>query len=110
VAEHAKLGPIAYLLSLPIHKSQVKALYVWQLAASASGRRTGAIHLLLLSLRTLVRRMPVKLIVFSAIPDSPDFRAIRRYAYALFGDVPHSHQKLPSTVSRNEFEFMLKVR
>jgi hypothetical protein len=110
VVEHARLGPVAYLLSLPVNKSPVKALYVWQLAASASGRRTGAIHLLLLALRTLVRRMRVKLIVFSAIPHSPDFRAIRRYAYTLFGDAPRSHQKLPSAVSRNEFEFMLKVR
>jgi hypothetical protein len=110
VAEHAKLGPLAYLLSLPVHESQVKTLYVWQLAASASGQRTGAIHLLLVALRTLARRMRLKSVFFTAIPDSPDFRAIRRYAYALSRAVPRSHQRLPSTVSRSEFEFILKLR
>jgi hypothetical protein len=110
VVEHARLGPIAYLLSLPVNNPHIKTLYVWQLAASASGQRTGAIHLLLLALRSLVRRMRVKLIVFSAIPNSLDFRVIRRYAYTLFGEAPRSRQRLPSTVSRNEFEFVIKVR
>jgi hypothetical protein len=110
VAEHAKLGPVAYVLSLQVDKSQGKALYIWQLAASTSGQRSGAIHLLLLALRTFARRIRFKSVFFTAIPDSPDFRAIRRYAYTLSRGVPRSHQRLPSTVSRSEFEFILKLR
>jgi len=110
VVEHAKLGPVAYLLSLPVDLSRGRTLYVWQFAASASGRRTGAIHLLLLALRKLARRMRLRSLLFTAIPDSPEFRAIRRYAYTLSGGVPRAHQRLPSTVSRNECEFILKVR
>lgn len=110
VVQHATLGPVAYLLSLPVNKSGTRALYVWQLAASASGRRVGGIHALLLALRTLVRRMRVRSVLFTAIPDSPDFRAIRRYVYVLSGGVPRSHERLPLTVSRNEHEFIVKVR
>jgi hypothetical protein len=109
VAEHVKFGPVAYLLSLLVSTSRGNVLYVWQLAASASGRRTGAIDVLLLALRNLVRRARVKTLFFTADPESSQFRAIRRYAYTLSRDVPHSHQKLPSTVSRNEREFTLKV-
>ncbi len=109
VAEHVKLGPVAYLLSLPVSAPRGKVLYVWQLAVSASGRRTGAINVLLLALRTLVRRMRVQSLLFTAVPDSPEFRAIRRYAYTLSADMPRSHQVLPSIVSRNEREFILKV-
>lgn len=110
VAEHVKLGPVAYLLSLPVHSQRGKVLYVWQLAASASGRRTGAINVLLLALRTFVRRMRVQSLLFTAVPYSPEFRAIRRYAYILSADMPRSRQVLPSIVSRNEREFILKVK
>lgn len=110
VAEHEKLGPVGYLLSLPVKTSRGKALYVWQLAASADGLRTGATNVLLLTLRTVVRRMRVRALFFTAIPDSPEFRAIRRYAYALSGHMPHPRAKLPDTVCQNEREFVIRVR
>jgi hypothetical protein len=109
VAEHVKFGPAAYLLSLLVSTSRGNALYVWQLAASVSGRRTGAINVLLLALRAFVRRARVKTLFFTADPESPEFRAIRRYAYTLSREVPRSRQKLPSAVSRNEREFTLKI-
>jgi hypothetical protein len=110
VAEHVKLGPVAYLLSLPGSKPRGKVLYVWQLATSATGQRTGAIDMLLLELRTFVRRTGIRSLHFTAIPHSPEFRAIRRYAYTLSAGRPRSHQKLPSMVSRNEREFTITVR
>jgi hypothetical protein len=110
VAEHVRLGPVAYILSLLVSKPRGKVMYVWQLAASANGRRTGAIDMLLLGLRTFVRRKRIRSLLFTAIPDSPEFRAIRRYAYTLSGGRPRSHQELPSVVSRNEVEFTITVR
>ena len=110
VAEHVRLGPVAYLLSLPVNKPRGKVLYVWQLAASANGLRTGAIDLLLLELRAFLRRMHIRSLLFTAIPDSPEFRAIRRYAYTLSAGRPRSHRELPSMVSRNEREFTITVR
>jgi hypothetical protein len=109
IAEDTKHGPVAYLLSLPVNTPREKALYVWQLAASPRGRRSGAVHLLLLALRKLVRRMRMRFIIFSAVPDSPEFRAIRRQARTLFGAVPHPRHVLPSGVSRTEHEFIVRV-
>src|SRR2546421_12905639 len=68
VAEHVRLGPVAYLLSLPVNKPRGKILYVWQLAASANGLRTGAIDMLLLELRAFLRRMHIRSLLFTAIP------------------------------------------
>jgi len=110
VAEDAKYGPVAYLLSLPVSTSRERTLYIWQLAASARGRRNGAIHLLLLALRKFVRRMRIRFLVFSAVPDSPEFRAIRRQARTIFGTVRDSRHILPPGVSRNEHEFVIRVR
>src|SRR6185437_16656357 len=43
VAEHLKFGPVAYLLSILVCERRQRVLYIWQLAASARGVRTGAI-------------------------------------------------------------------
>jgi hypothetical protein len=110
VAEDTKHVPVAYLLSLPVSTSREKSLYVWQLAASPEGRRIGAIHLLLLALRRFVRKMRIRVIIFSAVPGSPEFRAIRRQTRTLFGAVPHSRHILPSGISRKEHEFILRVK
>ena len=110
VAENAKHGPVAYLLSLPVNTSREKTLYVWQLAASLRGRRNGAIHLLLLALRRLVRKMRIQALVFTAVPDSPEYRAIRRYAKTLSGGTPRAKLSLPLIVSQNEHEFVIRVR
>jgi hypothetical protein len=110
VAEDTKHGPVAYMLSLPVNKQREKALYVWQLAASTRGRRNGAIHLLLLALRKLVLRMRIRSLVFTAVPDSPEYRVIRRYAKTLSGGAPRAKQSLPSRVSQNEHEFVIRVR
>jgi hypothetical protein len=110
VADDSKHGPVAYLLSLPVNTSHEKTLYVWQLAASSRGRRNGAIHLLLLALRKMVRREQIRSVVFTSVPNSPEYRAIIRYARALSGGAPRSAQRLPSIVSQNEHEFVIKVK
>jgi hypothetical protein len=110
VAEHTDLGPVAYLLSLPFKLPRGRALYVWQLAASADGLRTGATNVLLLRLRTLMRRMGIHTLFFTAVPNSPEFRAIRRYARVLYGRPVRSREKLPSMVSRTEHEYVIRVK
>jgi hypothetical protein len=110
VAEHGTFGPVAYLLSMPFKTPRGKALYVWQLAASKDGLRTGATNVLLLRLRVVMRRMRVHKLFFTAVPHSTEFRAIRRYAQVLYGQLPRSREKLPETVCRNEREFVIKVR
>lgn len=109
VAEHVRFGPVAYLLSLPVSELGKDVLYVWQFAASERGRRASAIHVLLLSLRRFVRRSRVKQLLFTAVPESPELRAIRRYAYVLGGTVPRSRQQLPLMVSQTEHEYLMKV-
>jgi hypothetical protein len=108
VAEHVKFGPVAYLLSILVSTPRGKVLYVWQLAASTRGARTGAMDVILLALRRLVHRGRVRKVLFTAHPESPEFRAIRRYIYTLFGAVLRAQQLLPASVSRDEREFVFR--
>jgi hypothetical protein len=110
VAEQSRLGLVGYLLSLLVSTPKGKVLYVWQLAASKNGLSAGAIHELLLTLRSFMRRTRVRRVFFTAIPKSPELRAIRRYAYSLFGADLRSQRILPASVSRGEREFMVKVK
>jgi hypothetical protein len=110
VAEHAKLGPVGYLLSLLVATPRENVLYVWQLAASESGLSEGGIHELLLTLRSFIRRKRVRKVRFTAMPQSPELRAIRRYAYSLFGTELRSQEIVPASVSRGEREFVVRVK
>jgi hypothetical protein len=109
VAEHVKLGPVAYLLSLPVNNRRGTVLYIWQLAASKRGLQAGAIDELLLALRALMRRMRIQRVLFTSVPGSLEFRVIRRHAYSLFGVGLRSKQILPASVSRKEREFFVKL-
>jgi hypothetical protein len=108
VAEHVKLGCVAYLLSILVSTPRGKVLNIWQLAASKRGREAGAIELLLLGLRAFGRRARVRKVFFTADPESAQFRAVRRHAYAL-GLVVRSQGVLPASVSRNEHQFMMTI-
>ncbi len=57
VAEDQRVGPLAYLLAIP--DEPPGSLYVWQLAASANGKRLGATPHLLLELRRINRDMRI---------------------------------------------------
>jgi hypothetical protein len=109
VAQHAKLGPVAYLLSILVTARRRKVLYVWQLAASKRGLELGATEVLLLTLRAFMRRTRVQKVFFTADPESAQFRAIRKYAYALYGAGLRHRRPLPSSVSRSEREFVVRV-
>jgi hypothetical protein len=106
VAEHVKMGPVAYLLSVLVGTRRGNVLYIWQLAASRKGMRTGAIDVTLLALRRLVSRARVRKVFFTARPDASEFRAIRRYVNSLFGTDPRARRVLPAAVSRREFEYV----
>jgi hypothetical protein len=108
IVEHAKLGPVAYLLSILVC-DRVKTLYVWQLAASKRGVRIGAVDVALIELRALVREIGIRKVLFTIDPASPSFRAIRRYAYSLFGSRLTIGKYFPSSISRNEREYIVKV-
>lgn len=110
IAEHVKLGPVGYLLSLVVNTPREKVLHVWQLAASKNGMEAGATDVLLLALRSFMRRENVRKVYFTSDPGSAQFRAIRRYAYVLFGVGLRSQQFLPHSISRNEREFVMAVK
>lgn len=110
VAQHSRLGPVAYLLSIVVITQRRKVLHVWQLAASKSGMEAGGADALLLAVRSLVRRTHVQKICFTATAASAEFRAIRRYTYALFGVSPRSRRNVPASVSPNEREFIVKIK
>lgn len=110
VAEHSTFGPVAYLLSILVSERRQKVLYIWQLAASTRGVCTGAIDETLLALRVFVRRTGVKRLFLTVDPASPEYRAIRRYAYSLSAKGIRPKQYLPRAVSRSEREYVISVR
>jgi hypothetical protein len=110
IAERGKFARVGYLLSIFVGTQKRKMLYVWQLAASKNGLPAGAIHDLLLALRSFMRRKQVQRVFFTAVPKSAELRAIRRYAYSLFGTPLRDQQVVPASVSRGEREFMVKIK
>jgi hypothetical protein len=110
IAEHKKYGPLAYLLAAVGADPKDKMLYVWQLAASPRGKRTGAIDVILLALRDFVRRERVRGVLFSVEPGSSKFRAIKRYAYSLSARGFKAGKPLPNIVSRKEREYTIRVK
>jgi hypothetical protein len=109
VAENAKMGPLAYLLAMTIENPN-KALFVWQLAASASRMREKAILALLAKFRNITVKLGCSSIAFSSVPKSSRYRAIRRYAWTVFSSVPRLVGSLPSAINPNESEFLLTVK
>jgi hypothetical protein len=107
VVEHPNFGPIAYLLSIQTDRDRV--LYVWQLAASKRGVQTGAIQIALVALRRFVRRVGVQKLLFTMNPNSPEFRAVRRFVYSLFGARVGRGRLLPGCISRHEREYAVRL-
>jgi hypothetical protein len=108
VVEHATSGPVTYLLSMMVYGRE-KSLYVWQLAASKRGVDMGAVDVALIALRAFVRKAGVRKVFFTIHPSSPEFRAIRRYAYSLFGSRLVIGEAFPRSISRDEREYVVKV-
>jgi hypothetical protein len=107
VAEHSTSGPMAYLLAVPMQSAE-ESLFVWQLASIDSGKDK-AILALLAEFRGIVTKRAVRTIVFTSVPNSVNYRAIRRYASKVFSSSPQQTGTLPAAVSRSEGEFLLSL-
>jgi hypothetical protein len=107
VAEDDRVGPVAYLLAIPVLPPD--SLYVWQLAASDKGKRVNAARHLLQELRRQSLHMHIRRVMFSTLPKSPMFRAIRRYAAALFGARLEVNSELPSLIAPGESEYRVEL-
>jgi len=108
IAEHSSKGRLAYLLAVPINGPE-DSIFVWQLAALEGSARTKATLALLAEFRNIVGELAVRSIVFSSVPNSAVFRAIRRYAWTVFSSVPETLNALPSAVNDKESEFRLNL-
>ena|ERR1700730_10269116 len=108
VAEHSRRGPLAYLLAVPVDGPE-DSMFVWQLAVSKGPEREKATLVLLTQFNNIVRDLAVRNIVFSSVPNSAAFRAIRRYASKVFSSAPMAVNALPPAVDSKESEFLLDL-
>ncbi len=109
MAEHSTKGPLAYLLALPA-KDPKRSMFVWQFASSGGRERETASLALLTAFRGVVARLGVESIIFSSVPNSAAYRAVRRYAWKVFSSVPKAMSSLPPIVNPSEREFMLLLK
>ena len=107
VAEDDRIGPVAYLLAIPVQPSG--SLYVWQLAVSGKGKRSNAILQLLRELRRTTQKMRIRRIMFSTLPQSATFRMIRRYVTTVFGSHLGVNSALPSMIAPGETEYRFEL-
>ncbi len=108
VAEHSGRGPMAYMLAVPVEGPE-QTVFVWQLASTKSGQKAKATLALLTEFRTILARRSVRTIAFSSVPNSPNYRAIRQYAWKVFSLPPERTGLLPFSVSSSESEFLLNL-
>jgi len=108
VAEHSTRGPLAYLLAVPVDGPE-DSMFIWQLAVSKGAERTNATLALLAQFRDTVEELKVRNIIFSSVPNSSAFRAIRRYASKVFSSEPKAINALPPAVDAKESEFLLDL-
>jgi hypothetical protein len=106
VADHSSEGPLAYLLAVPI-EGPGNALYLWQLAASETGQKRNAIETLLGEGYKIAQKLHIDTLSFSAVPNSPAFRLIRRYALRFLSRTPEATTAIPQLVCPNEKEYRL---
>jgi len=108
VAEHSEEGPLGYLLAVPVDDPE-DAIFVWQLASSDGPQREKAMRRILTEFRSIILSLEIHRIVFSSVPNSPTYRAIRRYAWRVFSAVPQVVTPLPAFVDTSESEFLLRL-
>jgi len=109
VAEHSSDGPLAYLLAVPV-EAPSKALFVWQLAVSKSDAHSQAMTALVSEIHLISRRLRISTVAFSAVPGSPQYRAIRQCIRRIAATSPEARAVLPLVVSRNETEYQVRLR
>jgi hypothetical protein len=108
IAELEGTGPIGYLLAVPV--GQPKTLYVWQLATSRADKHGDGTVLLLAKLRNIASRRNTSSLMFSTMPGSAIYRAIRRNALRIFGAVPELRKPLPAMIAPHESEYCVRLR
>jgi len=106
IAEDSKHGPSAYLLAVPV-ESPENTMFVWQLASVKGSLGENATLAVLNEFRGLLKTSAIVNITFSTLPNSPAFRAIRRYARKVFSSVPECTGTV--AVDSKESEFLLRL-
>ena len=109
IAEDSSDGPMAYLLAVPV-ESPTKTLQVWQLASAEGSNLGDAVLALIRKSRSIARRLGVRRVTFSAIPDSSSFRAARRLTSKVFSATVKQGPILPAMVSDNERQYQFELR
>jgi hypothetical protein len=108
VAEESEKGVVGYLLALPVEAPEA-SVFVWQLAASPKAPRSKIILALLKEFRKRITESHVFRVLFSSVPNSVAYRAVRHYAWEIFASVPRKQNMLPSSIDANEAEFILHL-
>jgi hypothetical protein len=106
-AEHNDKGLTGYLLAVPVEGSQA-SIFVWQLAASNQMTQKSVLAILA-EFRKKIIESHIETVLFSGVPDSPRFRAIRQYSWQIFEVMPHEANILPSLVAIDESEFVVNL-
>lgn len=109
VAEHKRLGLMAYLLAVPISRTR-KSILIWQLARVKGASRVPAIPAILRALKEFTGRERIRSISFSASPGTTTHRMIQRYSFSTFGRHAIEVSDLPSLVAPNESEFLIDLQ
>jgi hypothetical protein len=108
VAEHSNDGLLGYLIAVPI-EGPTDSMFVWQLAVSKGSRRARTTVALLTEFRKIIKKLSIRNIFFSSVPDSAIFRTLRGYAKKVFSTVPDLLTSLPPAIAASESEFRLTL-
>src|SRR5438270_10302424 len=95
---------LGYLLALST-TDPANSVYVWQLASSTPH----ATKALLQELYRTVSELSTDKVLFSAVPDSVEFRAIRQYVMEVSGSEVTALGRLPELVSPVEAEYYVRL-
>jgi len=109
IAESESHDPLGYLLAVPV-SDPPDSLFVWQVATVGDRRNLSAITGLLTALRQSIDSLKIERLVFTALKDSPTFRAIRRDAFRIFQSKPIFISALPEIVAPDESEFEIELQ
>jgi len=97
---------LGYLLAFPVNR---QAVFVWQLACTKQGNRLRAADGLAKYLRRMMAKGGYHEILFTSVPDSASERAVRLIALRVFKVCICKQSRLPRSVSRSEWEYVLKL-
>jgi len=97
---------VAYMLAFPVSQSTI---FVWQLACTSLGRRSGAAAALAAHLKSLAIRRKYQTIIFTTVPRTATQRALQALGRRVFKATIHKQARLPKNVSSQEWEYLLEI-